>query len=108
MSDTASLEALAASARALANRLFSGRPECSNRESCLRAEEVRPLTAQERGWGWARRPFSAYDPARLCRGCAAYWHAEMAAQLLHEAHCWAIRIGAEEARRAQAAAASST
>lgn len=73
-------------ARILANALFNmpcahqgGNPK---RERCMTLEEFRPLTRKERADGWDRRPFSAYDPERMCGECRAYWHAEMAAQTL--------------------------
>lgn len=46
--------------------------------SCIRREELRPLTAAESKRGWAGRPFYAYDPRLLCDVCAAYWYATMA------------------------------
>jgi hypothetical protein len=56
-------------------------------ESCLMREEARPLTVQERKKGWARRPFFAYEENNLCGTCCAYWHAQRAAQILHELDC---------------------
>ncbi len=73
-------------ARALAATLFKG--PCRNVVSdkrCFDREETRPLTRAEKGKGWARRPFSAYDPDTMCRGCAAYFHAECCALRLDEA-----------------------
>src|SRR5215831_5951121 len=56
-------------------------------DSCIMKEEYRPLTASEKARGWERRPFWAYDTARLCSACLAYYYAERAAQVLHEQHC---------------------
>jgi hypothetical protein len=50
-----------------------------NNQSCVTTEELRPLTKEEKGRGWSRRPFYAYDHRRMCNGCAAYWFASMAA-----------------------------
>jgi hypothetical protein len=57
--------------------------------SCLNLEEARPLTPMEERNGWAQRPYWAYFPERMCFACAAYWHAQRCAQLLHEYHCLA-------------------
>jgi hypothetical protein len=101
------LEALAKDARDLANDLFRqcgeeaildcGTP--AGTPTCLQREEARPLTREEKKLGWARRPFSAYEPGRLCGGCAAYWYAEMCAQQLHRLHCLAARAEAQERAR---------
>ena len=53
-------------------------------ESCLGAEDSRPLTRREKASGWVRRPFYAFDADGMCPGCAAYWHAERAAQILEQ------------------------
>lgn len=55
--------------------------------SCIQKEEDRPLTKAEKTNGWARRPFFAYDPARMCNACLSYYYAERAAQMLHQMHC---------------------
>jgi hypothetical protein len=97
------LETLAKDARALANDLFRQLGEeaildCrtpAGTATCLQREEARPLTREEKRLGWARRPFSAYQPERLCGGCAAYWFAEMAAQQLHRLHCLDAREKAQ-------------
>ena len=52
--------------------------------------------------GWTRRPFSAYDPNRMCSTCAAYFHVEMAAQILHRIYC----LDAKEEARNKAQKAS--
>lgn len=105
------LEKHAATARDLANGLFAARDEvtCSEQRqqnpdgtwppSCLQKEEDRPLTKTERQLGWARRPFNAYDPARMCNACVVYFYAEMSAQILHKMHCWSRRGDAEEERK---------
>lgn len=61
--------------------------------SCIRAEAERPLTPAEKREGWVGRPFWAYDPDKLCTACRAYWHAELAAQALHEAICLMQKFG---------------
>lgn len=106
------LNELSASARALANGLFSGRDDenivCSNQRkknkdddwdpSCIQKEENRPLTKAEKAHGATRRGFSAYDHRRMCDSCASYWFAEMAAQTLHQMYCWAQRDQAKAER----------
>lgn len=97
---TTELEFMSLAARELANKLFSSKEAaCTQNVRCLEAEEDRPLTKEERRQGWARRPFWAYSSDRMCAGCQAYFHAERAAQLLHEMRCWQIRIEADTARR---------
>lgn len=95
------LETTAATARQLANELFRNETiPCSSFDacgkSCLMIEEERPLTSQERAKGWARRPFYAYDDNKLCNGCCSYWHAERAAQVLHEMNCHRVREAAQQ------------
>lgn len=68
-------------------------------QSCITAEEERPLTKEEKAKDWHRRPFNAYDHRRMCNGCAAYWFASMASNVLNEMQCWAVRIEAEEERK---------
>ena len=101
------LETLATTARQLANDLFGNdQAECSqpaDKPSCIQLEEDRPLTREERAKGWERRPFCGYDHRRMCNACAVYWWAEMAAQVLHEMHCWQVRINAEKQRNEAAA-----
>ena len=58
--------------------------ESSAVSSCITNEETRPLTRSEKSKGWARRPFSAYDPSKMCLACAAYWHASMCSNALHD------------------------
>jgi hypothetical protein len=102
----ADLEALAKTAREIANECFRTEAlPCANQRTdasptCIQAEEDRPLTRAEKAKGWARRGFADYDTARMCRACEAYYHAERAAQLLHEARCWQVRIEAEAASKA--------
>lgn len=72
-------------------------------ESCVVAEDSRPLTREEKGKGWARRPFNAYDHRRMCNGCAAYWFASMTANVLAEMHCWDQRAKAEAEMKAKSA-----
>jgi hypothetical protein len=95
------LQTMSATARQLSNDLFDAEPvRCSEQalrermgqpvgQSCITKEEERSLDSGEKFLGWSKRPFSAYNPAKLCRGCCAYWHAERAAQLLFELHCLA-------------------
>lgn len=66
--------------------------------SCLRLEEERPLTREEREKGWSRRPYWAYDPQRMCRGCAACWHGNMAMLAMHD-EVRLVQIAAREERR---------
>lgn len=99
------LQTLSETARELANTLFSTKSaECSQmtggKPSCIQAEEDRALTRDEKRQGWSHRPFYAYDSSRMCSGCQAYYHAERAAQVLHEMRCWQVRAEAEEARKA--------
>jgi hypothetical protein len=89
------LKALAQRAQELANDLF-GWPGCVEPPGgpcCVRREHDRPLTAREAALGWQQRPFHAYDLTQLCGCCAAYWHAEMAAQALRRAACLAVKYG---------------
>lgn len=80
----------------LANALFrSEEAACSQPQSCIEAEGGRPLTPAERRDGWTRRPFWAYQPERMCGGCRAYFHAQRAAQCLHEMACWQTRAKAK-------------
>ncbi len=86
-------------ARTLASVLFKG--PCSdvvNDKRCFDREEHRPLTRAEKDKGWARRPFSAYDPDKMCRGCAAYFHAECAALRLDEACALGADVVPDDAR----------
>lgn len=87
---------LSTRARQLADDLFSGGPRCSCRGlgGCLDREEKRPLTRAEKQLGWSRRSFDAYDPQQMCLACAAYWHAESAAQALHNLACIVTRTRA--------------
>lgn len=62
--------------------------------SCIQREDERPLTKKERDEGWTRRPFSTFDPDRMCLSCAAYWHAEMAGLAAKRADA-AIKADAE-------------
>jgi hypothetical protein len=108
MNDPATLKRLSETARELANELFrrdvldcTG-PTDNGPVTCIRAEEDRPLTRAEKAKGWSHRGFASYDTSRMCRGCEAYYHAERAAQNLHEAYCWAVRIEADAARKATA------
>jgi hypothetical protein len=73
-------------------------------QSCVTAEETRPLDREEKKKGWARRPFNAYDHRRMCNGCAAYWFATMASNVLHDMVCLNARVEAEKKARAAAAA----
>ena len=83
----------------MSNKLFSNnlltcaRQADLEKESCLQQEERRPLTKEEKSHGWERRPFFAYDSERMCAACAAYYHAERAAQLLHQIHCIQVKYG---------------
>jgi hypothetical protein len=79
------LEALEKEANALATKLNAG--ECTQHKgsSCIREEEGRPLRRSETDKGWVRRPYSAYDPERMCHECAACWHANMARVCLLDA-----------------------
>lgn len=97
------LEQMAATARQLANDLFSHddakcQEQGHGKQSCMQAEEDRPLDREEKKKGRTRRPFFAYDPRRMCRGCQAYFFAERAAQELNEMRCWKIRQEAEISR----------
>lgn len=83
---------IADKARELANALFQR--ECNQTERCLEAEEQRPLGRKERKLGWERRPFDAYLPHLMCASCRAYWHQEMAAQVLHRTACLEERAAA--------------
>ena len=97
------VRALADRARSLSNDLFGSDVPCTNikdERSCIMQEEDRPLTREEKRHDWTRRPFWAYDTDKMCRGCRIYFFAERAAQELHEAACWAVRIEADEARKA--------
>lgn len=67
--------------------------------ACIAKEEDRPLTRQEKAKGWARRPWSAYDPARLCDACAAYWFAGMVCVSLESIQRRQAIVEAEKARR---------
>lgn len=111
------LEQLVTTARELANHLFASvdltcTAQAHNLDlgrdagpSCVQAEDERPLTRQEKKEGWARRPFWAYAASKMCPNCAAYYFAERAAQMLHEHHCWQVRIEAgNKAKQAQAVA----
>lgn len=102
------LEEFARTSRELANALFSDdevacSQQAGGQPSCVQKEEDRPLTKEEKRKDWARRPFFAYDPDRMCAGCRAYFFAEMAAQTLHEMRCWQVRIEAEAKRKKQEA-----
>jgi hypothetical protein len=94
--DQARLESLSKRARDLANELFgTDGMECrrvGNGPTCIMLEDKRSLTKHERSLGWARRPFSAYDPDRMCCSCVAYWHAELAAQELHRFYCLKVKF----------------
>jgi hypothetical protein len=83
MTKTEELERLQKAARKLGSDLLSTEAvpctEEYGNQSCVTAEEERPLTKEEKGRGWSRRPFYAYDHRRMCNGCAAYWFASMAA-----------------------------
>lgn len=99
------LHELATAQRETANALFrTDESPCTEHNdtdgSCLVKEENRPLARKERANGDIIRTFRGYDPGRMCNSCAAYWHAEMAAQILHNMHCWAVRRGAAESVRA--------
>lgn len=50
--------------------------------TCIVVEQHRKLTKEELAKGWVYRPFSYYDPDRLCLICAAYWHAALARDAL--------------------------
>lgn len=96
------LEEMTEAARILASVLFSTEHVPCKRtdgESCLTREEKRPLTKAEKDKGWYARPFYAYDTAKMCTGCEAYYHAERAAELLHNAMCWKVKIDAEAKRK---------
>jgi hypothetical protein len=98
------LEQLKNTARDLAGHLFSAEcVQCNEqkvgRPSCLQAEEKRPLSKEEKAAGWVVRPFFGYRTERMCGPCQAYYHAERAAQELHNLHCWDVRIKADAARR---------
>lgn len=67
--------------------------------SCIRLEEARALTAEERkDKGWSARPYYAYDPAHMCPGCAACWHANMVTNLVRD-EIRGLKMAASEARR---------
>lgn len=100
------LKRLSEKARELANELFNAEEgmECvsiKHGKSCIMQEEDRDLERKEKQYGWTRRPFWAYRHDNLCKSCEAYWHAELAAQILHEMHCWDVRIKAEKERKKQ-------
>lgn len=85
-----SLSEFAATARGLASGLFradDARCYGPTESSCIEEEGSRPLTKAEVNRGWCRRPFWAYDVDRMCNSCLAYFHAERAAQVLHELAC---------------------
>jgi len=96
--DAHRFEDFAKLARQLANDLFS--IPCSEQKhggDCVTKEENRPLTRSEKNLGWSCRPFHGYSTDRMCLSCAAYFHAERAAQLLHEMDCWERRAEARKA-----------
>jgi len=78
------LESLADRARNLANEMFQF-PGCANQPdqpSCL---------AQQEAKGRRCVAFGDYQPEKMCAACAAYWHAEMAAQRLWRLHCFDVK-----------------
>lgn len=99
------LQEMSATARTLANDLFGSDCPCVNHrihgqdaDSCITREENRKLTKEEKAKDWCRRPFFAYDPANMCDSCAAYFHVELAAQMLHRMDCNAARKDAIQKR----------
>lgn len=90
--------------RDIANALFRSEGEClcsemgHGKPSCIQRAEEAPLTKAEKKDGWARRPFYAYDTSKMCKACEAYYHAERAAQILHEMHCLGVRCEAKDSR----------
>lgn len=89
------LEKLEKQANDLAMRLNEGRCREHEGSSCIRAEETRPLDKRERSRGWEMRPYYAYDPGRMCHGCAACWYANMARLRLLDALAIARMVAAE-------------
>lgn len=63
-------------------------------ENCIQREGKRDLTKAEKRDGWTMRPFSAYDPQRMCYTCRAYWYACLTTQTLVEAAASARRLEA--------------
>lgn len=111
------LEQMAKDARELANELFSTEEaRCVEQKtsadqsfvSCIQKENDRKLTGTEiEENGWARRPFYAYDPERMCSGCRAFYYTELAAQELHRMRCDQVRHEAVvKAQTARAGSAS--
>lgn len=79
-------EALARRLRDLADEMYT-RPPCqrivAGEMGCISAEANRPLTPEEQARGMVSRPYSDYDPGRMCLPCVAFWFASQAAQALH-------------------------
>jgi hypothetical protein len=68
---------------------------------CCEAERTRPLTAAEkRQTGGTLRHFGRYDDARMCAGCAGYWHASRAEAFVRDL-AQAEKIAAAEAKRVE-------
>lgn len=92
-----SITDIADDARKLANELYDNDSfACANDNHCLKSEDSRPLTKEEKAQGLVRRPFCAYDAERLCLGCRAYFYAEMAAQTTERARALAIMLAADK------------
>lgn len=99
MKKSLQLEQLMTQARWISEVLGRNEPaQCSKGEppSCVEAEGERTLTRVERGRGWSMRPFSAYDPERMCGSCRAYWFASMTVNAISDLRVSALRIEAEE------------
>ena len=92
--DTIDTTTPAAQARELADRLAVTITACRYR--CLERERTRKLSPIEKGFGWISRPFHAYSPDAMCRGCRAYWFAEQCAQELAQADAIERRFAASK------------
>jgi len=99
------LQRLATDARNLADELLEsdGALRCHGAQapaqSCLHVESERALNAHERHLGWVSRPFSAYDHARMCGPCRAYWFQAMAANAIADMEAWERYVEARTVRK---------
>lgn len=80
------MKAISEQLRDISNMLMNAEtyPCTDSEESCIRKEEKRPLTSQEKRLGWSMRPYSAYTSDNMCLSCRVYWHVTQATNDMHK------------------------